>query len=416
MTTELSVDEINLSTPEFWVLPWSAREAAFRTLRRERPVAFFEEPDVPGLPKGPGYYAITRHADILEISRQPDLFCSAQGATSITDLPAEMIEFYGSMINMDDPRHQRLRGIVSRRFTPRDGAARDGRRAARRRSRVIDDVIGKGAIDFVTEVAHRLPLNIICDLMGIPESQYELVLDKSNIILSSGDPEYIPEGSDLIQAFMTAGAELASLMRDLAPTSAQHPADDLTSALVTAELDGERLTDDELASFFILLAVAGNETTRNAISHGLVALAASTPSSARIWMQRLRDRRADRGRGDRALGDAGHLHAPHRHPRRRAVGGHQFHDGDKSHPLLQLGQPRRARLRRPVSLRRPPRPELPRRLRRPRSALLPRRAPGAARDHGDVPRALPPPARHPHRGRARRSCARRSSTASSTCR
>jgi cytochrome P450 len=272
---------IDLSQLDFWTRPWAEREAGFATLRRERPIAFFEEPEIPFLPKGRGFYAITRHADILEISRQPEVFCSSQGATSIPDMPAEMNEFYGSMINMDDPRHQHLRGIVSRRFTPKmvQAVMDDVERVT---SRVIDAAIDKGAIDFVTEIAAPMPLIIICNMMGIPESEHGLVFDKSNIILSGGDPEFIPEDANPIAAFMEAGAALANVVRELARYRVKHPADDLTSALVNTELDGERLSDDEIASFFILLAVAGNETTRTAISHGMVALE-QHPEQARAW-------------------------------------------------------------------------------------------------------------------------------------
>lgn len=281
MSKDLSLDSINLSTPEFWEAPLSEREAAFALLRRERPIAFFEEPDLPFLPKGPGYYAITRHADILEISRQPELFCSGQGATSIPDMPTEMNEFYGSMINMDDPRHQRLRGIVSRRFTPKMvQAVMDDVETIT--DQVIDRVIDKGKVDFVSEIAAPMPLIVICNLMGIPESQHQLVFEKSNVILSGGDPEFLPEGENPIAVFMEAGAALAAVLRDLAQYRVKNPSDDLTSALVNSQIDGERLTDDEVASFFILLAVAGNETTRTAISNGLVALT-ENPEQERIW-------------------------------------------------------------------------------------------------------------------------------------
>ncbi|MEW6271664.1 MAG: cytochrome P450 [Thermodesulfobacteriota bacterium] len=280
-TDAFPLDEIDLSSLDFWSLPWARREAAFATLRRERPIAFFAEPDLPFLPKGRGYFAITRHADVLEISRRPEVFCSGQGATSIPDMPTEMNEFYGSMINLDDPRHLRLRGIVSRRFTPRmvQSVMDDVERVT---ARVIDGVAGKGEVEFVSEIAAPMPLIIICNMMGIPESEHRLVFEKSNVILSGGDPEYVPEGENPIQVFMEAGAALASLVRDLAQYRTKHPGDDLTSALVNTAIDGERLTDDEIASFFILLAVAGNETTRTAISHGLVALERH-PDQARIW-------------------------------------------------------------------------------------------------------------------------------------
>ena len=275
------MDTIDLSELSFWALPWAEREAAFRTLRQERPIAFFPEPEVPGLPRGPGFYAITRHADIVEMSGRPDVFCSGQGATTIPDLPTEMNEFYGSMINMDDPRHQRLRGLVSRRFTPRmvQGVMDNVERVA---TRVIDDVVAHEEVDFVPTIASRLPLIVICDLMGIPASEHQRIFEFSNVILSGGDPEFIPEGVNPIAAFLEAGSQMAAIVRDLAAERAVHPQDDLTSALANGHLDGGRLTDDEIASFFILLAVAGSETTRTAISHGLVALE-QHPEQRAIW-------------------------------------------------------------------------------------------------------------------------------------
>jgi cytochrome P450 len=184
-----------------------------------------------------------------------------------------------------------------------------------------------GSCDFVTEVSQRLPLKIICDMMSIPASLYDFVLAKSNIILSSGDPEYIPEGSDLIQAFMTAGAELAGMMSEIGAHKRQHPGDDLTSALVTAELDGERLSDQDLASFFILLLAAGNETTRNAITHGLLALH-EHPEQRAIWE---RDFEAV---APLAVEEIVRWATPVIFMRRTAtrdvmVGGYQFHAGDK---------------------------------------------------------------------------------------
>ncbi|MGH9301014.1 MAG: cytochrome P450, partial [Acidimicrobiales bacterium] len=219
--------------------------------------------------------------DILEASRAPEVFCSSQGATSIADMPAEFLEFFGSMINMDNPVHARLRRIVARGFTPRMLARlEEGVQAAA--GQIVDDVIDRGSCDFVTEVAARLPLKIICDMMGIPESDYKFVFDRSNIILGMGDPEYVPEGTDVISAVLGAGNELAQLVQELGRHRSQNPTEDLTSALVNAEIDGERLTDNELGSFFILLVVAGNETTRNAISHGMKALS-DHPDQRRTW-------------------------------------------------------------------------------------------------------------------------------------
>ena len=124
----------------------------------------------------------------------------------------------------------------------------------------------------MTDVAARLPLKIICDMMGIGESDYETVFNASNIILSAGDPEYMPEGVDPLTTLLGAATDLTNMVQDLGRHRRGAPTDDLTSALVNTEVEGETLTDAELGSFFILLVVAGNETTRNAISHALVQL------------------------------------------------------------------------------------------------------------------------------------------------
>ena len=284
--TVLSVDEINLSDLGFWARPWEEREGAFLTLRRERPMAYFKEPEmdaVDWIEPGPGYWAVTRHADILEASRTPEIFSSAAGATSIADLPEMFLEFFGSMINMDDPKHLRLRKLVNNGFTPRRLAAIEADVESAARS-VIDAVIEKGECDFVTDISAPFPIRIICDMVGIPESQHGFVFDRTNIILGAGDPEYVPEGSDIGAVLLGAAADLTGLMKDLRAHRLKNPTNDLTSILVQAEIDGDRLTEQELASFFILLVSAGNETTRNAISHGMKALS-DHPDQRAIWRQ-----------------------------------------------------------------------------------------------------------------------------------
>ncbi|GIH79330.1 cytochrome P450 [Planobispora longispora] len=281
----VSVADFDLSDYDFWARPMREREHAFQLLRGlERPV-FYREPEIDFAPPGPGYHALVRHADILEASRHPEVFCSGDGgATNIPDMPPEFTEYFGSMINMDDPRHARLRRIVSRAFTPKmikqfeadvDAAA----------SKIVDDLLAKGpGCDFVAEVAARLPLKIICDMMGIPEKDYGFVFDRSNIILGGFDPEY--GGDDMTkiaERLLTAGLELNQLVQDLAAHRAEHPTDDLTSSLVNANIDGENLTAQELGSFFILLVVAGNETTRNAISYGL-RLLTRNPDQRALWL------------------------------------------------------------------------------------------------------------------------------------
>jgi len=328
----LTADEIDLSDMEFWARPWEEREGAFQTLRRERPIAKFPEPEIPEalsyvIPQGDGYYALTRHAHISEASRHPEIYQSGQGATSMIDMPEEMLDFFGSMINMDNPRHARLRRIVSAAFNPRmiksieeriDFVAND----------VIDRVAPLGGCDFVTEVSSRLPLEIICDMMGIAPSDYDTVFSCSNIILSNGDPEYVPEGTDPMLAFMTAAQQLNLLMLDLAKYRKEHPTEDITSALVNTNVDGEALTDSEVASFFILLVVAGNETTRNAISHGMLALT-EHPDQKRQWLDDLE------GRSPTAVEEIIRWATPVIHFRRTCVaedveiGGQRIEEGQK---------------------------------------------------------------------------------------
>ncbi|WP_448617759.1 cytochrome P450 [Geodermatophilus sp. URMC 65] len=326
----VDLDAVDLSDRDWWAGPPSVRYATFAALRRERPFAFFAEPELPGIPVGPGYWAVTRYADLEAISSQPALFCSGRGAVSIPDVPADLNEFYGSLISMDDPRHAKIRRIVSKAFTPRVlEQLVDQVRS------VVDDVLTRarrtaeaqdGAIDVVADLAAPIPLRVICDMMGIPEEARATVLAQSNIILSGGDPELIEDENDPVSAFLLAGMELAGLMERLAAERLAHPQSDLTTALVTTEVDGERLSQQEIASFFILLLVAGNETTRNAISQGVLALHEHPDQRAR-WA-------ADPGLDRTAVEEVVRWTSPVTWMRRTAtrdgeVNGHRFRAGDK---------------------------------------------------------------------------------------
>ena len=277
------LSDIDLSSPEFWLADRAWREGAFRTLRDEKPFAFFEErviEDAP-FPPGPGYYAVTRHDDIWQISRNPQLFCSGKGS-NIGDLPVEMNEFFGSMINMDDPKHFRLRNIVSRGFTPKE-VSRIEDQVRDRAAKLVTDLIDRfpnGECDFVEEVAAALPLAIICDMMGIPEEDHKKIFHWTNVILGVGDPEFVGSYEDL----MTVALEMFMYAQALGESRVGNPQDDVTSAMMNAVVDGERLTPQEFGSFFILLVVAGNETTRNAISHGMKLLT-DFPDQRKIWFE-----------------------------------------------------------------------------------------------------------------------------------
>ena len=261
--------EVNLGSWDFWALDDDLRDGAFATLRREAPVSRQPEFVQDGFAQGRGHWAVTRYEDVFHASRNPEIFSSAGGIV-IGDQTPELAEYFGSMIAMDDPRHARLRNIVRSAFTPRvlariEGSVRD--RAQRLVGAMIDDH-PDGSADLVAALAGPLPLQIICDMMGIPDADHQKVFHWTNVILGFGDPEISADFDDFVKVAMDIGAYAAALADD----RRAHPGDDLTTSLVAAELDGQRLTSAEVASFFILLVVAGNETTRNAISHGVVAL------------------------------------------------------------------------------------------------------------------------------------------------
>ena len=277
----IALDDINLSDIEFWLADREIREAAFTALRDEPGLRFFPEAvfeDSP-FPPGPGYWALVRHDDVWAASRNPHLFCSGQGS-NIGDLPQEMNEFFGSMINMDDPKHYRLRSLVAKGFTPKE-VGRVEEYVKTLATEVVDEMLEAhpdGTCDFVQAVAAPLPLRIICQMMGIPAADTEQIFQWTNVILGAGDPEY--GGS--FDALMQAALGMFSYAQALGEDRRANPSEDLTSALMHAEIDGDQLTSQEFGSFFILLVVAGNETTRNAISHGMKALT-DHPDQRELW-------------------------------------------------------------------------------------------------------------------------------------
>ena len=226
------------------------------------------------------FHAVTRYDELVEISKRPDDFCSGRGATAIFDLPMEMLEFFGGFINMDNPRHAHQRRIVAKAFTPTElaGVLHSVETIC---SEVIDGFCEQGEADLVEVLSQPFPLLIICDMMGIPRSEFKTVLDATNIILGGGDPEFVGE-DDVIGKLIGAGVSLATLMGELIEERRANPTDDLTSRLIHNDLAEDMLTPEEITSFFVLLAVAGNDTTRTAISHG-VDLLSRFPDQRAIW-------------------------------------------------------------------------------------------------------------------------------------
>jgi cytochrome P450 len=283
----------------FWARPLAEREAAFSHLRAmERPLWVPIINNTPLARKNDGVWAIVRHADVVRASRHPELFSSEPSAGSAVDTPPWLSKYFDSMIIMDDPRHARIRKVVARAFTPRllDKMEHDLRDRA---TAIVDDVERLGGGDLVTQVAQLLPMQVICDMMGIPEDQHELVARRTNTIVGFSDPEFTGISRDYlvrhgapgrrhIIAFsarlMKAGWDLIQMVRRLGEERELEPRDDLISALVSPNADGERLTPRDIGTFFILLVIAGNETTRNVITHA-VSLFSRHPDQRELLLE-----------------------------------------------------------------------------------------------------------------------------------
>jgi cholest-4-en-3-one 26-monooxygenase len=240
----------------------------FAELRRTAPVWWNSQPRGASGFNDEGYWVVTKHADVLEISRSSDLYSSQEKTAIIRHSTGVTEESLGMqrliLLNIDPPQHTKLRGIVSRGFTPR--AIGNLRQVlAARAERIVQLALTEGTGDFVNDVACELPLQAIAELLGIPQEDRRKIFAWSNEMIGYDDPEY---GGDA----QAAAAELVGYAMTMAEERRGCPRDDIVSKLVHAQVDGGQLSSDEFGFFVILLAVAGNETTRNAISHGMLAL------------------------------------------------------------------------------------------------------------------------------------------------
>ena len=252
---------IDLSNIDLLANTWS-REAPhdqFDLLRKSAPVFWHDEPN------GSGFWAITKHADVKEISRDPRTFSSALGSTFIPDQDEETLMMLRlSVLNMDDPQHTRYRNIVAKGFTPRV-IAKLVEDTNARAARVVDEVAARGECEFVNDIASKVPIQTICTMLGLDDELWPRMVELTNMMISGLDAE--GQGAGQIAAM-----EVYALCDQMAAARRAEPRDDIMTALVNAEVDGERLDDGELNMFFITLIVAGNETTRNLINHSMLAL------------------------------------------------------------------------------------------------------------------------------------------------
>jgi methyl-branched lipid omega-hydroxylase len=272
--TRPTTGDVDLSDPAFWRDP--ERDVRLDGLRRRAPVAWQEERDHGWLPAGAGYWAVTGHPEVVRVSRHVDVYVSGLG-TEIFDLEPEVRLLYGGMLNMDSPRHTRLRRIVTRAFTPRTVATIEEQIRAEAKHAVAA-VADRGGCDVVADLCAPFPVAVICRMMGVDPADDERLAQQTVTALSYGDDETggFDTSFEAATAIAGYGADLAKRRRD-------DPRDDLTTAMVQAEVDGERLVDDEIGSFFGLLLTAGIETTGTAAAHGIAALCAH-PAQRAAWM------------------------------------------------------------------------------------------------------------------------------------
>jgi cytochrome P450 len=265
-------DPIDLSSRAFWSTTAAQREESFAVLRAERPVSWHPpvEDAVMHDPSDQGYWAVTRRSDIVTVSRDNEVFRSGRGVM-FESFPVELLEASQSFLAMDPPRHTKLRKLVSAAFTPRQVRRIEDSIQANAKT-IVEELkaAGSGA-DIVQHCAKELPIRTLSDMVGIPESERERVAHAAEVAVSWADPESM-DGRNPLEVLVENQVYLHQVAGALAAERREHPGDDLFSSLVNAEVDGDRLTDADVAAFFVLLSVAGNDTTRQTISHALKAL------------------------------------------------------------------------------------------------------------------------------------------------
>ncbi|GAB3020331.1 cytochrome P450 [Mycobacterium bourgelatii] len=285
MTTALPAThrDIDLAARSFWAKPAEERDAAFETLRRENPVPWSRPAESDLLPEElntRGFWSLTKMADIRYASRHPEVFSSAQGIT-MEDFAPEMIEVAQSFIAMDAPRHTQLRGITLDAFKPRNMRRLEGWVRGHARD-LVTEMAHLGEGDFVELVSVQLPGRIFGSFFGLPKGElYDKTIDAAQRLLGWPDPE-VCAGRTGLELFAGGVMDLHEVATQLIPERRANPGDDLLTWLVQAEFDGKKMTDDEIRAFFVLLAVAANDTTRHASAQAIHAFSKFPEQRARL--------------------------------------------------------------------------------------------------------------------------------------
>ncbi|MEO8601727.1 MAG: cytochrome P450 [bacterium] len=261
----MELSEVNLTDADLF--QQGTPHHMFKLLREEAPVYWHPEPD------GPGFWAVTKYHDLKWVSKNPVLFSSERHGTLRADpSPADLPAIQSIMLNMDPPRHRQYRTLVNQAFTPRMINNLHGRVRAMV-TKIINGVIERGECDFVEDVAALLPLEVICEMMGVPEADRRHIYTLGNKMIGIDDPDLQTDGNPIVPGdAMAAFGEMFGYASNLWKIAHETSHDTLAKALVNADLEGRKLDEMEFNFFFLLLLIAGNETTRTVTSNGMIEL------------------------------------------------------------------------------------------------------------------------------------------------
>ncbi|BCI52688.1 cytochrome P450 [Mycolicibacterium litorale] len=270
---------VDITSSSFWQQPFGRRDSTFAQLRAADGLSWHHPLSSLFPVEEAGFWAVTRRADIVFVSQHPELFTSAQGV-ALDPMPADVQRFASFFLTMDPPEHTVYRRLISSAFTPRN-VRRIEEQIHDNAVAVVDDLVGAGELDFVAACSARLPMLTIMEMLGVPAADQPAVAQAAEKLFSMSDDEYSTleeRAADTVNEIMllsATGAELAQFRRS-------HPGDDLMTSIVNAEVDGKRLTDEEIGAFLILLASAGNDTTKQTTTHAMLAL--SEHPAQREWL------------------------------------------------------------------------------------------------------------------------------------
>jgi cytochrome P450 len=274
--------ELSTSPLDFWAKTGPEKDQVFRALRAEHPISWQPPAEGSMMPQygdDAGYWAVVRHRDVVTVSRDPETFSSAEGI-QMEDVPSDLAEAASSFLATDAPRHTQLRRLVSSVFTPR-AVARLEQQLLDQAKVIVDELVESGDGDFVEKLSARLPMWTVFTLMGVPESD-RLDIARTAAEMVAWSDEDVQAGREPAEVLNDALIYLIRAGLSLAEDRRRHPKDDILTSLVQAEIDGQRLTDEELSAVFVLFSVGGNDTTRQTTSHA--ALALTNNPDQRRWL------------------------------------------------------------------------------------------------------------------------------------